>query len=531
MNQTERLQKIFELDAQKMELENRLENIQVDIKKALDELITNEHGNISEDVKLVADAFHYTFKEKETSMGEDFKQNSSGGQEHMHYRGYAYAKGQQKPQLLQANTSEEIILRLQNWNKARPDNMQYTIVNIGSLDNSQNKYTNYHKYEVSTGKDITSIYLNIPPQEKEEFLKTVQYLKENGAKYLPQQRRWYITADMNKEPFEQFLPKENENSNVSVAQPENTKEYSLLLSKNVEANECMVAFHDGREPITLHGDKFGVNFALIKTPDEIAQVVEDFIKQQMTEVKEEILDLNKILPGSKIECYVPNYFDDGTIIGMQKLEATVNSVLENGTVLFDVCSINEYAFGANKDILFSKSQADVIDRAIQSQLSPEMINMMTCSVYSPGQMDVMLSAAKDGFMTHEISRFRDLAAPDMDMMRIGLQNGVEAKAIQGICEKDLPWADKRKLLNGEIRKAEDKIGEMFRRDGYPINRETARKVIKLNHLTKQKNTTQNVSDAFKNQTYKESHPEKQKLVNDISKECQILAMKQPQMCM
>ena len=94
MNQTERLQKIFELDAQKMELENRLENIQVDIKKALDELITNEHGNISEDVKLVADAFHYTFKEKETSMGEDFKQNSSGGQEPKHYRGYAYAKGQ-----------------------------------------------------------------------------------------------------------------------------------------------------------------------------------------------------------------------------------------------------------------------------------------------------------------------------------------------------------------------------------------------------------------------------------------------------
>lgn len=530
MNQVETLQKIFTLDAQKIELENRLENIQADIKHALDELIANEHGNISEDVRLVAEAFHYRIEEKEASMGEDYKQTLPEKQEHMHYRGYAYAKGQQKPQLLQANTSEEIILRLQNWNKARPDDMQYTIVNIGYLDNSQNKYTNYHKYEVSTGKDITSVYLNLPSQEKEEFLKTVQYLKENGAKYLPQQHRWYITADMDKAPFEQFLPKANEKSNV-VAQPESPKEYSLLLSKDVEANECMVAFHDGREPITLHGDQFGVNFALIKTPDEVAQVVNDFIKKQMTEVKDETLNLDKLLPGSKLECYVPNYFDDGTIIGMQKLEASVHSIHESGTVLFDECSINEYAFGANKDILFSKSQADVIERAIQSQLSPEMINMMTCSAYSPGQMDVMLASAKDGFLVNEITQFRDLAAPDMDMMRIGLQNGVDAKNIQGICEKDLPWSDKRKLLNGEIRKAEDKIGEMFKRDGYPITRETARKVIQLNHLTKQKNTTQNVSDAFKNQTYKESHPEAQKLVNDISKECQALAMKQPQMCM
>lgn len=525
MNQAERLQRIFTLDAQKMELENRLENIQADIKKALDELIANEHGNVSEDVRLVAEAFHYTIEEKEINMGEDLK--TSAG-EKMHYRGYAYVKGQQKPQLLHANTEEEIIMRLQNWNKARPDDAKYTVVNIGSLDNSQNKYTDYHKYEVSTGKDITSVYLNLPPQEKDEFMKTVQYLKENGAKYLPQQHRWYITADMDKAPFEQFLPKANENSNVTIS--ENPKEYSLLLSKDVEANECMVAFHDGREPITLHGDQFGVNFALIKTPDEVAQVVDDFIQKQMAEVKDETLDLNKLLPGSKLECYVPNYFDDGTIIGMQKLEATIHNIHENGTVLFDECSLNEYAFGANKDILFSKSQADVIERAIHSELSPEMINMMTCSAYSPGQMDVMLASAKDGFLVHEISQFRDLEAPDMDMMRIGLQNGVDIKSIQEICEKDLPWSDKRRLLNGKIRKAEDKIGELFKRDGYPINRATARKVNQLNHLTKQKNTTQNVSDAFKNQTYKESHPEAQKLVNDISKECQAIAMKQPQMC-
>lgn len=451
-------------------------------------------------------------------------------QQQMHYRGYAYVKGQQKPHILHANTPDEIIMRLQSWNKARPEDLQFKVVNIGSLDNQQNKYTDYHKYEVATGKDISSVYLEIPKMEKEEFLHTVEYLKENGAKYLPNQKKWYITADMDKTPFREFLPNGKAEQTINI-QPEDSKEYSLLLSKDVEANECMVAFHDGREPITLHGDQFGVNFAQFKTPDEVVEIVDDFIKKQMSEVKEETLDLDKLQPGDKLECYVPEYSEEGfaEVTGMQKLNAVIEKIDNNSNYYFSECSLPSYSTGAAKSILFSEGQANVISRAIQNELSPDIVRLMTNSNLSVGQLDVIYAAGKDGFLPQQIvDNFVSLPAPDMDMMRIGLQNGVDKKVIQDICGKEMSWAEKRQILNGEIKKAENKIGESFKKQGYPINRETARKVIQLNHCTHQKNKLESIADAFKNQSFKDTNPKAQSLVNDIAKECQTVAAMQSQ---
>lgn len=476
------------------------------------------------------------------------KQASEGESQEMHYRGYAYVKGQQKPHMLHANTPEEIVMRLQSWNKARPEDLQFKVVNIGALDNKQNKFVNYHKYEVATGKDISSVYLELPKMAKDEFLKTVDYLKENGVKYLPQQKKWYITADMDTTPFKDFLPDEKIAGAIN-AQPEDSKKYSLLLSKDVEANECMVAFNDGREPITLHGDQFGVNFAQFKTPDEVVEIVDDFIKKQMTEVKEETLDLDKLQPGDKLECYVPEYVEEGyyEVAKMVKMEAVIESIGKNGMYFFSECSLPDYLSGADKFILFSESQANIINRAIETHVAPEVIRVMTNSTLSVGQMDVLCAAAKDGFFVHQveehrgisemlIAHFQDqngnmLPAPDMDMMRIGLQNGVDKTVIQSICGKEMSWAEKRQALNGEIRLAENKIGETFKKQGYPINRETARKVIQLNHCTHQKNKLGDIADAYKNQTFKDMNPKAQSLVNDIAKECQVVAAMQSQVAL
>lgn len=628
------MKKVFALDSQRMELENRVMNLSKEIDNFIKEMFSleiAEQGSLSEDTKLVIETFGYQIKnnqliEKEKNMmdadvnktAEDQKENipklipinspvrydengkrlwfgktpdqftesdkmgflvnnelelngklsketekyledngykfydqklykmseskeekskdlanqpQNPENQQKHCRGYAYVKGQQKPQILHANTPEEIILRLQSWNKARPEDMKFKVVNIGSLDNEQNKYTDYHKYDVATGKDISPVYLQIPKMEKEEFLQTVSYLKENGAKYLPNQHKWYISQDMEKMPFKKFLPDDNTMQAINV-QPENAKEYSLLLSKDVEANECMVAFHDGREPMTLHGDQFGVNFAQFKTPDEVVEIVDDFIKKQMEDVREETLDLDKLQPGDKLECYVPEYRDDGfrEIISMQKLEAIIESKggYQNEIYYFAECSLSDYSTGAAKNILFSESQANVINRAIESQIYSGVINVIADATLSVGQMDVMVAAAKDGFLVPQIMEFKSLAAPDMDMMRIGLQNGVEKNVIQGICSKELSWAEKRQVLNGEIRLAENKIGETFKKQGYPINRETARKVIQLNHCTHQKNKLEHIADAFKNQTFKDTNAKAQRLVNDISKECQTVAMAQHQ---
>ena len=491
------------------------------------EMFLEENGYKFHDQKLYKiDDGQEKHRSSETENKENFQQ---------HCRGYAYVKGQQKPHILHANTPEEIVMRLQNWNKTRPADMQFKVVNIGSLDNQQNKYVDYHKYEVATGKDISSVYLELPKMNKEEFLQTVSYLKENGAKYLPNSKKWYITADMDQTPFERFLTNKRSEQVVNM-QPESTKEYSLLLSKDVEANECMVAFHDGREPITLHGDQFGVNFAQFKTPDEVVEIVDDYIKKQMTGIKEENLDLSKLQAGDKLECYVPEFSEEGfcEITKMVKMEATIEKIGKNDMYFFSDCSLPDYSTGASKSTLFSESQANVINRTIEAQVAPEFIRIMANSELTVGQMDVISAAAKDGFLAQQIQNdFIDvsekfLPAPDMDMMRIGLQNGVEKKAIQGICSQERSWADKRQLLNGEIKKTEEKVGQNFKKQGYPINRETARKVIQLNHCTHQKNKLEDIATAYKNQTFKDSNPKAQRLINDISKECQMVAMAQHQ---
>ena len=94
-------------------------------------------------------------------MAEDVKQ--------MGYKGFAYIKGNDKPYVLYGNSQTEIINRLQGYNRARSPELVYRNVNIGTLDPNQEKYINYHKYEVATGKDITSVYLHLPVMEREDF--------------------------------------------------------------------------------------------------------------------------------------------------------------------------------------------------------------------------------------------------------------------------------------------------------------------------------------------------------------------------
>ena len=52
-------------------------------------------------------------------------------------------------------------------------------------------------------------YLSIPPQGKEQFSKTVQYFKENGARFDPFVKHWYITPQHNRDMFKTFLSKDS----------------------------------------------------------------------------------------------------------------------------------------------------------------------------------------------------------------------------------------------------------------------------------------------------------------------------------
>ncbi len=58
------------------------------------------------------------------------------------------------------------------------------------------------------------VYLRIPAMEREDFLKVVQQFKDNGAKFNPFIKRWYLPPGVDKTNFEQYIPDKTQKQGV-----------------------------------------------------------------------------------------------------------------------------------------------------------------------------------------------------------------------------------------------------------------------------------------------------------------------------
>ena len=77
-------------------------------------------------------------------------------------------------------------------------------------------------------------YLTIPPVGKKEFEKTIQYFKENGARFDRYTKHWYIVDSIDKTKFEGYLKKESivEHLKLNKECLENQSENEKLEKKN-----------------------------------------------------------------------------------------------------------------------------------------------------------------------------------------------------------------------------------------------------------------------------------------------------------
>lgn len=200
-------------------------------------------------------------------MAEDVKQ--------MGYKGFAYIKGNDKPYVLYGNSQTEIINRLQGYNRARSPELVYRNVNIGTLDPNQDKYTNYHKYEVATGKDITSVYLHLPVMEREDFRLLTAQLKEEGAKYNAVKKSWYITQEQADNPvFAKYLQPDQKPAEVQQYVSKIIEEVETPLADQALAwkpKHEMVGFSDRHEITVTLQDQSTVTLDATKFPEEYWQ--------------------------------------------------------------------------------------------------------------------------------------------------------------------------------------------------------------------------------------------------------------------
>ena len=192
----------------------------------------------------------------------------------MGYKGFAYIKGNDKPYVLYGNSQTEIITRLQGYNRARSPELVYRNVNIGRLDTLQEKYIDYHKFEVATGKDITSVYLHLPAMEREDFKLLTSQLKEEGARYNAVKKSWYITQEQAGNPvFAKYL-QDQKPAQVQQYVSEIIEEAETPLADQALAwkpKHEMVGFSDRHEITVTLQDQSTVTLDATKFPEKYWQ--------------------------------------------------------------------------------------------------------------------------------------------------------------------------------------------------------------------------------------------------------------------
>ena len=139
------------------------------------------------------------------------KENPPGRQnEKPAYAAYVYVKGNetQKPVRVTGASPEKIIGLCQKWNQERSADNQLGIAYMQKYNPQTKEYDHIGKFDVKTGNDITPIYLKkITNLNNEQFRKTTEMFKNNGAKYSSKQKAWYITKQQLDIPvFKDYLP-------------------------------------------------------------------------------------------------------------------------------------------------------------------------------------------------------------------------------------------------------------------------------------------------------------------------------------
>lgn len=213
-------QEIFQIDLEQM----RLEDAKINAMQELVDLEKKRYGsgNLSKELLTLLEAQHcevidnVVWHKPETEAGSidakreplpaaDIKDQTAKA-----YKATVYMKNtggdKQKPKITYGDSPEEIISNLQRWNLGRTPEMQFSTCYVGKLDASSNQYEKYAKYDVKTGEDVTPIYLKLPSMNRKAFEETVASIKQDGARFNPSEKKFYITKRQMEEKFDKFVP-------------------------------------------------------------------------------------------------------------------------------------------------------------------------------------------------------------------------------------------------------------------------------------------------------------------------------------
>lgn len=390
-----------------------------------------------------------------------------------------------------------------------------------------------HKNEPQSPEE--RVRLNIPKNlDKDEFLRMIQYFKENGARYQPDEKVWTIGKSQ-KDSFEKYImPDTNEeNSTLGNAEEIKLSEEEINMLGPESAENMKQFFRD-------HGGVLKDSMWIVpKSAFELEKAVPESNIQEAMNKKEEFTNkLDQLLREYGYDKGYAYSMDLAEMISKETLHmppepeveeaksnstTTVQTVDREGgyrkgnymslhvpdykTVVYEikeVCGIKEISgqilaetqdhlilegkdgkeISVAKKEIYDEMQTSIVEKAMSmDQNVRDQIDLIGNPKLSAPQMDQILNGINDGLQPLLVAQYANPKIPawQMDIYRYGMLNGLGYDQIKAGCLQD--WDSSRNNIDNMIKEQRSHIVSDLKANNYIPEKRLVHKIGRLNGLT------------------------------------------------
>lgn len=392
-----------------------------------------------------------------------------------------------------------------------------------------------HKNEPQSPEE--RVRINIPKNlDKDEFLRMIQYFKENGARYQPDEKVWTIGKSQ-KDSFEKYImPDTNEeNSTLGNAEEIKLSEEEINMLGPESAENMKQFFRD-------HGGVLKDSMWIVpKSAFELEKAVPESNIQEAMNKKEEFtnkldqllreygydkgyaysMDLAEMI--SKETLHMPPEPEVEVAEAKSNSTATVQTVDREGgyrkgnyvslhvpdykTAVYEikeVCGIKEISgqilaetqdhlilegkdgkeISVAKKEIYDEMQTSIVEKAMSmDQNVRDQIDLIGNPKLSAPQMDQILNGINDGLQPLLVAQYANPKIPawQMDIYRYGMLNGLGYDQIKAGCLQD--WDSSRNNIDNMIKEQRGHIVSDLKANNYIPEKRLVHKIGRLNGLT------------------------------------------------
>lgn len=304
------------------------------------------------------------------------------------------------------------------------------------------------------------------------------------------------------------------------------QDYVLSVPKDWQENRCTIYFKDGQSSVDIYGDQFGIHFPSV-SKERVQEAASEYLQRREIQLQKEPVQEYKI--GGRIDAYrpievmLPQHPDKSFIMGISPVQGTIQAVNpdETGVNVYAVKDEKGYLTYVSETELYPASKSEVLLRAMQDELPPEKFDVVANPKLSNAQMEEIRFAFKDGLGMEQAKQLAEpaLEAWQMDIGRIGFQHGLQQQELQQLyTAQGKDWTQCRNELNGLIKvNRQNRIRELSGQ-GFSADLKIIKSMEQLDCLTHRKNSLQDICQAFKEGTYKDTPAGD--IVNSLAREFQ-----------